>query len=760
MVGLPLVAFSVINNVGLVASKCIENDTIDTFFASLLNSSSIPLPDSCCQYDVCGIPCASDISSPSIYFGIAVVVAIFFFCAIGIICYFCIDGKSVNFFVAGRNLPLFVVTLTLASQSIDSNALLGNVDFSYKYHYFDGFCLPVGLGLSLILNAILLARHMNKANVLTLCDIYGKYYGRVVEIIVCIISCCSFTALLAGNLVGLSVILGTLLNLPQTLVIFLSGFIIVLYTITGGLFSVAYSDVFQAFLSIFGVLTITIYMLSTERYLAPPESIGFDGYIYPDSFGDNGVCDMYNGTQCEDFNSINSTNSSSGDLCCYNSEFGNNNDIVADNGAYPYGDKQIFSNQMFNAYSLTPFPNAIIFNWATVFVLGFGNLGALDFQVRSMSARNSRDATIANLIAGCLTFLVGIPFSFLGSITRVYYGPDSQYAQFETDTCSKILDLPQCGLWKPDSNAFVHLLTHNVPPFLGAWCLIAIVAASMSTSDGAILAISTTITRNIMRIKDGNEKIDLNNNNNSDDKTGAGDTGDTGGTGTTVATGVTGHGVTGLFSRLYKTLGNNLVITSRVMMMPFILIACLIASYFKSNHSVGATGYLLIVAFDIMLAGCIVPLIGAFYVKNLSPTCGLISVISGSLTRLILEYTLPKDGFLLFPFNGDEYLDYGSVSTTLYPGFINVNPNLQWDPNTCKQNRFEDYTGIDSLVSPMVSLFSFIILHVVNRYVGCFDILDSHKWMVPIEFDNDNDNDDVNNNQTAKPAEIAMSHII
>lgn len=38
-----------------------------------------------------------------------------------------------NFFVGGRNLPLFVVTLTLASQSIDSNATLGNADLAYKF---------------------------------------------------------------------------------------------------------------------------------------------------------------------------------------------------------------------------------------------------------------------------------------------------------------------------------------------------------------------------------------------------------------------------------------------------------------------------------------------------------------------------------------------------------------------------------------------------------------------------------------------------
>eukprot|EP00964_Phaeocystis_antarctica_P085545 scaffold54055_cov61-Phaeocystis_antarctica.AAC.2 len=37
--------------------------------------------------------------------------------------------------------------------------------------------------------------------------------------------------------------------------------------------------------------------------------------------------------------------------------------------------------QMTDADALDPIPNAIFFNWATIFVLAFGNLAALDFQV-------------------------------------------------------------------------------------------------------------------------------------------------------------------------------------------------------------------------------------------------------------------------------------------------------------------------------------------------------------------------------------------
>lgn len=43
---------------------------------------------------------------------------------------------------------------------------------------------------------------------------------------------------------------------------------------------------------------------------------------------------------------------------------------------------QVFDDGMMDIDAYGPFPNAILFNWATIFVLGFGNLAALDFQVQ------------------------------------------------------------------------------------------------------------------------------------------------------------------------------------------------------------------------------------------------------------------------------------------------------------------------------------------------------------------------------------------
>jgi Na+/proline symporter len=215
----------------------------------------------------------------------------------------------------------------------------------------------------------------------------------------------------------------------------ISAILVLLYTIAGGLFSVAYTDVMQAAVGWIGCITFAFYMIRNSKLSAPPPSIGFPGYIYPDE----STCAMYNGTACVEDPT----------LCCYNEALwcpggiGSDN-CSLDNGAYPIGDQPIFNNQMSDPHSLFPFPNAIVFNWATIFVLGFGNLAALDFQARCMASKTPRIATIGCLLAGMLTFLVGIPFSYMGAITRTFYGPDTARAAFEADVspffCSSLFN--------------------------------------------------------------------------------------------------------------------------------------------------------------------------------------------------------------------------------------------------------------------------------------------------------------------------------
>ena len=265
--------------------------------------------------------------------------------------------------------------------------------------------------------------------------------------------------------------------------IWISAVCVWLYTTSGGLLSVAFTDVAQGAVSWLGLLVFVFYTIKNADLSAPPESIGFPGYIYPDNIGDGGVCDMYNGVPC---------NVTEG-ACCYNPE-----NEVADNGAYPFGDLPVFPNQLTDPSALFPFPNAIFWDWSTIFILSFGNLAALDFQARCLGSKTPQIATIGCYIAGFITLLVGIPFAYMGAITRVHYGPDSVHAEFAADTCSSVLGLGTCGLWLPDAQAFLKFVTNKTPSFLGGWCLLGIVGASMSTSDGAILAMGTVFCHNVL----------------------------------------------------------------------------------------------------------------------------------------------------------------------------------------------------------------------------------------------------------------------
>jgi Na+/proline symporter len=666
---------------------CLSNQEFNDFFIPE-GESSIPLTDSCCQFDVCGLPCPEDVPKPSNGFSIAVILSICISFAVGVGTFFLIRGQSKNYFVAGRSLPLWIVCLTLGAQSIDSNALLGNADLSYKYHFYDGAVLPIGLGLSLILNGVFLARHINaEHHALTLVDILAKRYGVFVEILASIATIISFLMLLAGNLVGMGVILSYLWGTNESSGIWITAAIVLLYTAGGGLFSVAYTDVIQGIIGWSGCIVTAFWFIHNESVNAPPPSAGFPDYVYPDNIGDGGICDLYNGTACVNIP----------DACCYNTE---TNAAALDNGAYPFGDQRIFKDQMSNYLALTPFPNAMFWNWATIFILGFGNLAALDFQARCLAAKTPRTATLGCLIGGCFTFLVGIPFAYLGAITRKYYGPDSIYAEFEADSCHELLGLPTCGMWIPSGTAFIQLLTNQAPAWIGAWCLIGICAASMSTADGAILAMGTVFSHNVVRQLDAFIPDLITN--------------------------------------------DNLLSVARVSTIPFTIAAACIGAFYRSDHSAGATGYLLIVAFDVVLATVVVPLFGCFYAKNPSPRAALLSMLAGGITRVILEFALPKDGFLLLPYKADEFLNYGTAASTTYPVFFDKPEEDLWNPDVeaCEQPYYEDFTGVDSLSAFLVSILVFVLVQSIEGMNGgkpIFTFNGMEGYVKDIEEDGDED---------------------
>eukprot|EP01052_Picozoa_sp_SAG31_P027541 SAG31_NODE_2586_length_5430_cov_2.815044_4_plen_111_part_00 len=90
--------------------------------------------------------------------------------------------------------------------TMTSSYVIGCLLFLILVAGWDGAALPIGLGLSLLINGCFFARHINRIsaeeNMITLPDLFAIRFGAAAEILASVVTLISFLFLLAGNLVG------------------------------------------------------------------------------------------------------------------------------------------------------------------------------------------------------------------------------------------------------------------------------------------------------------------------------------------------------------------------------------------------------------------------------------------------------------------------------------------------------------------------------------------------------------------------------
>jgi len=431
-----------------------------------------------------------------------------------------IKGDSVNFLVAGRGLILPLAAATLMAQSVDSNATLGNTDLSAQFGFWAGASLPLGLALCLFLTGLFFAKPMNRMGLITLPDFYRVKYGRFTEVVVSIIMVLSFAFLLAGNLVAGGYLFEGFLGTSYTAGVMLIATIVLIYTASGGLFAVAYTDAIQVAIAFVGTLLLVGFMGANF------------GFQIPDGMG------------------------------------------------------PLALNQLTD-----PAAGAAI-NWATLLALGLGDIVAIDFMARVFAAESPETAQRACLIGAAGTVMIGVPFSIMAlSAPQI---------------------LAQAGI-TPDGPLLLALLKNVIPPALGLLVIAAILSASLSTADGAILGTSSVIAHNVIGIRH--------------DHHGAG--------------------------------GDRLLALTRSMAVVITSLGLLFAIL------VPQTGILLLLAFDLGFAGLLVPLAGGLFWPKANKYGALACVFVGTGTRLLL--------FVLMPtmFGSENTLLYipNSIFTAGFDGF-------------------------------------------------------------------------------------------
>lgn len=159
---------------------------------------------------------------------------------------------------AGRSLPLPVVIATVFATWFGSETVLG-IPARFAEEGLGGTIEdPFGASLCLIFVGLFFARKLYRMNLLTIGDYYKQRYNRTVEIIVSICIVISYLGWVSAQITAMglvfNVLTGGVVSMPAGMVIGAS--IVLVYTLFGGMWSVALTDAFQMSLIVIGMLFI------------------------------------------------------------------------------------------------------------------------------------------------------------------------------------------------------------------------------------------------------------------------------------------------------------------------------------------------------------------------------------------------------------------------------------------------------------------------------------------------------------------------
>ena len=163
--------------------------------------------------------------------------------------------NSKDYVVAGRSLPLYMNTATVFATWFGAEVVL-SVSAEFAKGGLHGIVAdPFGSSACLVLVSLFFARAFYRMDLLTIGDFYRKRYGRSMELGTSMVIAISYLGWTAAQLTALglafSVLSGGWISLPNGII--LGGVVVLIYTVWGGMWSVALTDLFQSIMIVIGI---------------------------------------------------------------------------------------------------------------------------------------------------------------------------------------------------------------------------------------------------------------------------------------------------------------------------------------------------------------------------------------------------------------------------------------------------------------------------------------------------------------------------
>jgi len=163
-----------------------------------------------------------------------------------------------DFAVAGRHLPFYMVTATVFATWFGSETVLGIPATFLKEGLHGVVADPFGSSLCLILVGLFFAAPLYRMNLLTIGDFYKKRFGRGVEVLTTIAIVLSYLGWVGAQISALGLVFNIVSggDIPVVTGMWIGSATILVYTIFGGMWAVAITDLLQMVIICIGMLYI------------------------------------------------------------------------------------------------------------------------------------------------------------------------------------------------------------------------------------------------------------------------------------------------------------------------------------------------------------------------------------------------------------------------------------------------------------------------------------------------------------------------
>ncbi|XP_063355783.1 high-affinity choline transporter 1-like [Pelmatolapia mariae] len=175
------------------------------------------------------------------------------------------DGldRSESIMVGGRDIGLFVGGFTMTATWVGG----GYINGTAEYVYLPGFGLawaqaPFGYALSLVVGGLFFAKPMRSRGYVTMLDPFQQLYGKRMGGLLFIPALMGEIFWSAAILSALGATLSVIVDININMSVVISALIAIFYTLVGGLYSVAYTDVVQLFCIFLGLWISVPFALS------------------------------------------------------------------------------------------------------------------------------------------------------------------------------------------------------------------------------------------------------------------------------------------------------------------------------------------------------------------------------------------------------------------------------------------------------------------------------------------------------------------